>query len=54
MNVFGHIHEGYGAEKIDDTWFLNASICTLRYQPTNKPFVFKMHKKTKETILVQD
>jgi Icc-related predicted phosphoesterase len=39
INVFGHIHHAYGAAYIKDTLFVNASICTERYTPTNKPIV---------------
>jgi len=34
---FGHIHEGYGLHKIDETTFVNASICDANYDPINKP-----------------
>ena len=39
VNVFGHIHEGYGVEYGKKTAFVNASICTARYEPINKPIV---------------
>ncbi|KAH3751848.1 hypothetical protein DPMN_186425 [Dreissena polymorpha] len=39
-HVFGHIHEGYGVTTDDVTTFINASTCTLRYQPDNPPIVF--------------
>lgn len=39
-HLFGHIHEAYGATVIGPTTFINASICTLKYYPTQKPFVF--------------
>lgn len=39
LNVFGHIHEAYGAAYVRDTLFINASTCTSRYQPTNKPII---------------
>ena len=42
VNVFGHIHEGYGIEYGKDTLFVNASICTAGYQPTNKPIVIDL------------
>ena len=29
FHVFGHIHEGYGAELHEGTWHVNASICTV-------------------------
>jgi predicted phosphodiesterase len=38
INCFGHIHEGYGlTETPDGVQLINASVCTLRYQPWNKP-----------------
>lgn len=37
--LFGHIHEAYGQEEIDGVKYVNASICTLDYKPTNKPVI---------------
>lgn len=40
LHVFGHIHEGYGVTRdpeIPSTIFVNASICTPGYRPTNPP-----------------
>ena len=37
LHIFGHIHEGYGQVEIGETLFVNASICTDRYKPTNQP-----------------
>lgn len=42
LHVFGHIHEAYGVEVIADTTFVNASNCTLRYNPSNKPIVIEI------------
>jgi Icc-related predicted phosphoesterase len=42
IHVFGHIHEEYGTEVIADTTFINASICTVGYRPTNKPIVIEI------------
>ena len=39
IHVFGHIHEAYGTHRTDDTLFINASTCTVRYKPTNPPIV---------------
>lgn len=39
LNVFGHIHDAYGAAQIKDTLFVNASICDERYNPINKPMI---------------
>ncbi len=39
-HVFGHIHEAYGVTTNPQTTFVNASICTLAYEPTNAPVVF--------------
>lgn len=42
VNIFGHIHEGYGVEYGKDTLFVNAAICTAGYEPTNKPIVIDL------------
>jgi Icc-related predicted phosphoesterase len=39
---FGHIHEGYGLQEIDETIFANASICDANYDPTNKPHIIEL------------
>lgn len=39
VHVFGHIHEAYGTTRVGQTLFINASICTLRYRPTNPAIV---------------
>ena len=39
LNVFGHIHEGYGTKNLEDTLYVNASICTARYDAINKPII---------------
>jgi len=48
-HVFGHIHEAYGVTMQDnlETKFINASICTLNYRPTQLPIMF--HIKGKRT-----
>lgn len=42
LHVFGHIHEGYGQLRAGETLFVNASCCTARYEPTNKPIVIEL------------
>lgn len=44
LNVFGHIHEGYGVYQVDgcDTVFVNASNCDIRYDPVNPPIVLDL------------
>mmetsp|Transcript_14952 Transcript_14952/g.33603 ORF Transcript_14952/g.33603 Transcript_14952/m.33603 type:complete len:259 (+) Transcript_14952:70-846(+) len=39
IHLCGHIHEGYGTVLEGDTLFVNASTCTLKYEPTNPPIV---------------
>jgi Icc-related predicted phosphoesterase len=39
LHIFGHIHEAYNTEVIGNTLFVNASTCTRRYVPSNKPIV---------------
>jgi len=40
VHICGHIHEGYGEVVHLGIKFINASITTLRYKPTNAPIVF--------------
>lgn len=42
LHVFGHIHGGYGSMKVGNTTFINASICTEQYKPTNKPIIISI------------
>ena len=39
IHSFGHIHEEYGSKVLEENGpiFINASTCTLRYKPWNKP-----------------
>ena len=39
VNVFGHIHDGYGVAQSKATTYINACICTEEYQPLNRPIV---------------
>jgi len=54
IHLFGHIHEAYGVKVVDDTTFVNASICTLRYRPINKPIVFDYHPENKLVVEVTE
>ena len=38
-HVFGHLHEDYGQVCKGDVQYVNASVCSLNYAPTNKPVV---------------
>lgn len=50
IHVFGHIHESYGYRHINGTTFINASTCTLRYNPTNPPVVVDFDGKSVEFV----
>ena len=39
VHIFGHIHEDYGTLEKNGILFINASTCTVRYDPTNKPII---------------
>jgi predicted phosphodiesterase len=39
LHLFGHIHEAYGTERRGKTLFVNASTCTVFYQPLQPPVV---------------
>lgn len=38
-HIFGHIHEGYGQQKIEGITYINASTCNRKYQPANPPII---------------
>lgn len=40
--VCGHIHEAYGTEQVDNTVYVNASICDEAYRPYNQPVVITL------------
>merc|ERR1712084_188048 len=42
VNVFGHIHAGYGCSTDDTTLYINASTCDSQYRPINPPIVFDL------------
>ena len=42
VHHFGHIHESYGTLQIDNTIFINSSICNLMYRPDNKPITIDL------------
>lgn len=50
LNIFGHIHEGYGMYTNGKTTFVNASICTLDYRPTNKPIIIDLKEVDNKLI----
>jgi len=39
FSVFGHIHGGYGRQKIGETEFLNVALCDENYLPVQRPQV---------------
>ena len=45
VHIFGHIHEGYGTHQAGKTLHINASICTLAYQPDNLPIVIDLDQR---------
>lgn len=42
LHIFGHIHGGYGTFQMQGPKFVNASICTEQYKPTNVPIVIDL------------
>lgn len=42
LHVCGHIHYAHGKKKIDGITYVNASICTESYRPTQNPIVVKL------------
>jgi predicted phosphodiesterase len=54
INVFGHIHEGYGYTSNGNTHFINASVLDGRYRLTNKPVTVDWDKKTNSITFIND
>lgn len=48
-HVSGHIHEGYGARKVGETTYINASSVDERYEASNRPIVFYVEGESNET-----
>lgn len=44
LNVFGHIHNAYGAAYVKNTLYVNASLCNEGYDPVNKPIVLDLYE----------
>jgi predicted phosphodiesterase len=42
IHIFGHIHEAYGGQVIDDTYYVNASQVNRRLQVTNEPVIIEL------------
>lgn len=40
--AFGHIHEGYGTHKFEDTLYINCSSLNRRYHPENAPIIMEI------------
>ena len=45
LNVFGHIHVGYGYKDYEGVLFVNASTCNEEYQPVNNPIVVEYNEE---------
>lgn len=42
LHCFGHIHQGYGNDLLQDTTLINASAVNERYMVTNAPYVYDL------------
>jgi Icc-related predicted phosphoesterase len=54
LHVFGHIHDGHGWTREDGMLFVNASICTVAYAPTNRAVVVDVPLDRSEAAVVVD
>jgi Icc-related predicted phosphoesterase len=45
VHAFGHVHYSHGSAKRGETLFVNAAICTDRYDPWQKPVVVDLFAK---------
>lgn len=53
IHVFGHIHEGYGIVEKDNTMYVNASVCTAAYAPTNPPIVLDIRSEPGNKVTIE-
>jgi predicted phosphohydrolase len=51
VHVFGHIHEGYGVERVGATLHANASSCTFAYAPVNPAIVIDLPRAGEATVV---
>lgn len=42
IHCFGHIHNGYGKQKIGKRWYVNASVMNEQYNIVNKPIILNI------------
>lgn len=42
LNVFGHIHEGYGHARYDGVDYINASLMNFQYEMVNQPVLYEL------------
>lgn len=54
LHLSGHIHEGYGYVYDEHTNYFNGSICTLWYEPENKPWIIDLDTETKEIEILNE
>jgi len=53
VNIFGHIHEGYGITEEADKIFINTSILDIYYDVRNKPVCFEWDSETKKATILK-
>lgn len=41
FHLFGHIHEAYGKEKLNEVTFINGSLLDINYNLVNSPMEFE-------------
>lgn len=51
IHIFGHIHEGAGVTRGENTVFANASSCDLDYEPVNPPIVLDLHEDGRVEVI---
>jgi predicted phosphohydrolase len=52
LNLFGHIHEGYGHEQDEHSHYFNGSILDLSYEITNEPWLLDVNFTEKEVKIL--
>lgn len=53
VNIYGHIHEGYGVIQDGDKFFMNASVLNENYEMINDPIFFNYDEPTKHVEIIK-
>lgn len=54
IHLFGHIHEDYGYDFDEHTYYFNGSTCNLQYEPVNDPYILDVDFQKKHIKILNN